>query len=191
MTATPWVGSFDTKRMLARVPMHFGSGGFSGLQNAAIISVALLVLLYLVMKMLRVVFRVLPTPAGESAPHFLRLGQFAPADKCYCEAGQSSGRTYQDCCRSKDIEKLEADVRSYNWHEWTKKSYAGRRWTRSMQDRLEEYPLPPVILPEWVTSPEKHTFPVADEMLRTWRPPGLHEQSDELVGQDDPLGLGF
>ncbi|MFH1419218.1 MAG: hypothetical protein ABII12_13150 [Planctomycetota bacterium] len=43
---------------------------------------------------------------------------------------------------------------------------------RTLEQRLEDYPVPEVVLPEWVTHPEDHVFPISEQLLRTWRPDG-------------------
>jgi len=102
--------------------------------------------------------------------YFLRLGRVAPGDVCPCKQDASSKRSYGQCCRPKDIEKLERDVREFLWRRWAKRSYGGRRRMRTLEQRLEDHPMPEVILPEWVTHPEDHVFPVSEQLLRTWSP---------------------
>lgn len=39
-----------------------------------------------------------------------------------------------------------------------------------MQTRLEEYPIPPLVLPSWVTHPGRYRFPIEEKRLRRWNP---------------------
>ena len=45
-----------------------------------------------------------------------------------------------------------------------------RRSSRRLNDRLESYPLPRIVLPDWVSVPEKYSFPLAEATLRAWDP---------------------
>lgn len=103
-------------------------------------------------------------------PHFLRLGQIAPDDACPCKQGKASSRTYAQCCRPGDIKKLERDIREFLWRRWARRSYGGRRRMKTLRQRLEEFPVPDVVFPAWVTHPEDHVFPVSETLLRAWRP---------------------
>jgi len=100
-------------------------------------------------------------------PHYLRLGRVAPDQSCPCGA---RGLTYASCCRPADVARLTEDVREYLWQRWAHRSFAGRRSSRSMQHRLEDYPIPPVTLPDWVYRPDRHTFPIEERKLRRWNP---------------------
>jgi hypothetical protein len=99
-------------------------------------------------------------------PHYRRLGETAPADQCPC----GKAMTYHECCRLQDIASLREDVRSFLVQKWSHRSFAGRRSSRRLNDRLESYPLPRVVLPDWVSCPEKYSFPVSEAMLRAWNP---------------------
>jgi hypothetical protein len=113
-------------------------------------------------------------------PHYRRLGETAPADQCPC------GRavTYRECCRSQDIAKLRDDVRSFLVQKWSHRSFAGRRSSRRFNDRVESYPLPQLVMPDWVASPEKYSFPVSEAMLRAWDPRSANR--DAKVTIEDP-----
>jgi hypothetical protein len=52
-----------------------------------------------------------------------------------------------------------------------------------MADRLDQYPLPPVVLPSWVSDPEQHSFPIDEAVLRDWLPlsPGQRAGSAESI----------
>lgn len=41
---------------------------------------------------------------------------------------------------------------------------------RTLQQRLEDHPVPEVALPGWVTHPGVYVFPVSEELLRAWSP---------------------
>ncbi len=103
-------------------------------------------------------------------PHFLRLGRVAPGDVCPCKQDESSSRSYEQCCRPTDIEKLRREVQEYVWRRWSKRSYGGRRRMRTLEQRLHDYPMPDVVLPKWVAHPEAHTFPIDEQQLRAWSP---------------------
>lgn len=100
-------------------------------------------------------------------PHYLRLGRVAPDEPCPCGG---EGRPYAVCCRPADVERLTEEVREFLWQRWSHRSFAGRRSSRSMQHRLEDYPIPPVTLPDWVYRPDRHTFPIEERRLRRWNP---------------------
>jgi len=102
----------------------------------------------------------------ELKKHYLRLGRFAPDAPCPC--GQ--GNRYAACCRPRDIERLERDVVGYLSQRWSRGSYKGRRRISSMKNRLQDHPLPPVVLPGWVSDPGLYKFPIADNILREWKP---------------------
>lgn len=112
-------------------------------------------------------------------PHFLRLGQVAPGDACPCGLDELPKRSYSECCRPKDVRTLEREVREYLWRRWAKRSYGGRRRIRTLAQRIEDHPMPEVVLPVWVTHPEGHVFPLGDEVLRAWRP-DLRRKDDSL-----------
>jgi hypothetical protein len=98
--------------------------------------------------------------------HYLRLGQIAPDEPCPC--GQ--GKKYMFCCRPRDVERLERDVVSYLTARWSRGSYKGRRSISSMKNRIQENPLPVVVLPGWVSDPDLYDFPIAEDVLREWTP---------------------
>jgi hypothetical protein len=104
--------------------------------------------------------------ASALAGHFRRLGRIAPAADCPC----GSKKTYLECCREKDVALLKEDIVDYLWKPWAQKSYAGRRRSSNMGSRLDEHPLPTVVLPEWVEFPGRYKFPIDDETLTQWRP---------------------
>ena len=125
-------------------------------------------------------------------PHFLRLGRVAPDAPCPCKQDESSDRPYEQCCRPTDIEKLERDVKEYLWRRWSKRSYGGRRRMRTLEQRLDDFPMPEVALPNWGTRPEDHVFPIDERRLRAWRPdrgrgsgrrePGLEDSTiDDVI----------
>src|SRR5512140_1482337 len=125
----------------------------------------LLDLLLLLGGLLLIIFFVWVARRPFSAPpplkdYYLRLGQTAPDDACPCGRGGSARRPYRDCCRPRDVHDLSEEVRKFLWKHWSHRSFAGRRRSRSMQTRLEDFPLPRIILPDWVEVPEKHTFPI-------------------------------
>lgn len=111
-------------------------------------------------------FRRAQTAGPSMSAHYVRLGQLAPGDRCYCGRDGS----YGSCCRARDVESLRAEVISYLLQRWGRRSYLGRRQNYSMRSRLQDHPLPPVCLPEWVSEPCRFTFPIADDVLRAWRP---------------------
>lgn len=99
-------------------------------------------------------------------PHFRRLGEIAPTHPCPCH--KPSG-VYGHCCRPRDIEKLEQDVRTFIFNDWMRRS-GGRSRARSMKARLEDFPMSEVTFPDWVTSPKDYTFPIEESVLRSWSP---------------------
>jgi hypothetical protein len=99
-------------------------------------------------------------------PHYLRLGLHSPQGPCPC--GRPAA--YQDCCRPRDAEALREGVRGFLIQKWSHRSFAGRRQSRPLRDRLETYPLPQVVLPDWVSRPERYSFPIAESALRSWNP---------------------
>ena len=124
-------------------------------------------------------------------PHYLRLGRSAPDDACPCGRAGAAPRPYRECCRRADVNALAEEVREFLWKHWSHRSFAGRRRSRSMINRLEDFPLPPFVLPDWVERPEKFTFPISEEELRAWSPlsrkPTVHRQPDieEASGPGD------
>ena len=102
-------------------------------------------------------------------PFYLRLSRAAPQDPCPCGGAESSRRTYQECCRPGDLENLEQEVKQFIWTDWMRRS-GGRSRARSMSLRLKDFPTPELSLPEWVTHPEEHAFPIDDEKVRAWTP---------------------
>lgn len=133
-------------------------------------------------------------PAGRATPPlklgYERLGRTAPGDPCPCPSAGATKRPYAECCRAKDVAELEEDVRRYLWKHWSHHSYAGRRRSRSMKHRLEDHPLPNVVLPDWVTSPKRFTFPIDEPTLRGWSPvaPARHGGKS---GVPEELGEGL
>lgn len=121
--------------------------------------------------------------------HYVRLGCCAPDSPCPC----GKGATYLACCRGKDVRKLEANVISHLLQQWSHKSYLGRRRNYTMAARLAEHPLPEPSMPDWVTHPEHHTFPISSEVLLAWTPlPPLGEDQsrgavEDAGGSDVPL----
>lgn len=105
----------------------------------------------------------------ELSAHYARLGRYGPHDNCPCK-DKTPPATYQKCCRPRDIEKLIDDVRAYQLRHWGDRSFAGRRATRSMSVRMDQFPLPQVNLPPWVVRPERFQFPIDDAVLRSWTP---------------------
>ncbi len=126
----------------------------------------------------------------ELKPFYHRLSYISPADICPCRQSMSTGRNYQSCCRSSDLENLEQEVRQVIWTDWMRRS-SGRSRTRSMKLRLEDFPMSEFSLPEWVTHPDDHTFPIDEEKIRAWTP--LKSLADspggELSGTDFGGGL--
>lgn len=110
--------------------------------------------------------------ARDFLPSYGRLGRHAPASACPCgaKAADGSGRSYSDCCRPADVQELERQVREFIFKDWCRRSYAGRRSTRNIQQRLEDYPMPPVVLPDWVSHPERFEFPVDQDRMQSWNP---------------------
>ena len=102
--------------------------------------------------------------------YYQRLGQTSPDEPCPCGRGGSTPRPYRDCCRPRDVQDLSEEVRKFLWKYCSHHSFAGRRRSRSMQTRLEDFPLPRLVLPDWVEAPEKHTFPISREALYSWTP---------------------
>lgn len=132
-----------------------------------------LILLYgglLVVLLLAWLIRRASTRKEPLKPHYLRLGRTAPSDACPCGRSDPSLRCYGDCCRPADVQVLTEDVQAFLWKHWSHHSFAGRRRSRAMKHRLEDFPLPPLSLPEWVERPEKFTFPISEEELRRWNP---------------------
>jgi hypothetical protein len=99
-------------------------------------------------------------------PHYERLGCHAPDSPCPCGRGQP----YAACCRPADVQRLETDVLAYLTGKWSRSSYRGRRRISSMSNRLQENPLPTVVLPGWVSDPKLYSFPIPDEQLQEWTP---------------------
>ncbi len=100
--------------------------------------------------------------------YFLRLGRNAPGSSCPCGSGQN----YSVCCRPRDVATLREALIDLHWRRWSHRSYAGRRRSTSMGNRLEDHRLPRIVMPDWVESPDQFEFPISDEMLRTWNPRG-------------------
>jgi len=123
---------------------------------------------------------------------YYRLAQHSPEDPCPCDQALSVGKTYQACCRSGDLEDMEQEVRRVIWTDWMRRS-SGRKRTRSMKLRMEDFPMSEFSLPEWVTHPEEHSFPIEEERIRVWTPlqrhtgpPGSGLSSSD-IGGDLPL----
>jgi len=57
---------------------------------------------------------------------------------------------------------------------------------RSMKMRLSEFPIPKADLPDWVTHPDAHEFPIPMDRLRRWAPMIRGDKESEA---GDP-GLG-
>jgi hypothetical protein len=106
------------------------------------------------------------------APFYRRLGEAAPESPCPCGRPMK----YGECCRAGDVQRLGEEVQSFLIQRWSHRTFAGRRWSRPLRDRLENYPLPRPALPEWVTQPEKFSFPISEELLRTWDPWRMGDQ---------------
>jgi len=117
--------------------------------------------------------------------YFRRLGELSPESPCPCAL---SGQRYSDCCRPRDVERLEADVRNYLFTHWMRRS-GGRARSRSMKTRIEDFPLPQVTLPPWVASPQDYHFPVDQETLRNWSPhrPETDTAEPVSIGDDIPI----
>lgn len=126
----------------------------------------------------------------ELKPHYARLGRNRPADPCPCGASGPNGTpTYAECCRLEDIKRLEIDCRSFLFQYWSHRSYAGRRWSRPMQARLESFPIPRTVLPDWVRHPERYAFPIDDNLLRRWTPVRPGRRPHRLPEADDDAPL--
>jgi hypothetical protein len=106
---------------------------------------------------------------GRLQPFFERLSQVAPQAPCPCGKSRTGLGTYQECCRPRDVEDLEQYTREFVWTNWMKRS-SGRRRAGAMRHRMQDYPMAEVVLPEWVTEPEKFTFPIDEETVRAWTP---------------------
>jgi len=125
-------------------------------------------------------------------PCYERLGRTAPGDPCPCASARATKRPYAACCRAKDVAELEEEVRRFLWKHWSHHSYAGRRRSRSMKHRLEDHPLPNVVLPDWVTSPERFTFPIDERTLRDWSPIAPARRGGKPAVPEEPgEGLPF
>ena len=120
-------------------------------------------------------------------PFYLRLSRTAPQDPCPCGQAGSSERTYEECCRPGDVENLEQEVKQFIWTDWMKRS-GGRSRARSMRLRLQDFPTPEFSLPEWVTHPEEHTFPIDDEKIRAWTPLRKEGESPQVEPTGAELG---
>jgi len=105
---------------------------------------------------------------GRLRPFFERLSRVGPQDACPCGKANPA-RTYQDCCRARDVEHLEQYTKQFIWTNWMRRS-SGRRRAGSMRHRMHDYPMAEVVLPEWVTTPEKYTFPIDEEIVCAWTP---------------------
>ena len=106
---------------------------------------------------------------GRLQPYFFRLSQVAPDDPCPCSKSGASEPSYEDCCRARDVERLEEYTKKFVWQVWMRRS-SGRRRAGSMRHRLQDHPVPEVVLPEWVTDPGEYTFPIAEEVVAAWTP---------------------
>lgn len=118
-------------------------------------------------------------------PYYHRLCEIAPASPCPCRRGRKANRAYADCCRPRDVERLTSYATDYAWRKWSHRSYGGRRRSRSMGDRMAEYPLRPVELPDWVIAPNDFAFPIAQADVQAWNPLGRQgrvDQDDETTG---------
>ena len=103
-------------------------------------------------------------------PFYHRLCEIAPATPCPCRRGRALNRAYAECCRPRDVDRLRSYAMDYAWRQWSHRSYGGRRRSRSMTTRLEDYPMPAVQLPVWVTNPDDYTFPIPQAEVRAWSP---------------------
>ncbi len=137
-----------------------------------------------------VVFAILATRLGKSLagkdrtlkPYFRRLGRVAPTHPCPCKNPSGS---YDQCCRPNDVTTIEQDVRDFVFSYWMRKS-GGRSRARPMKARLEDFPMPEVILPEWVTSPDEFAFPIEDAKIREWSPiPQNAEDQNSMESVDN------
>lgn len=116
-------------------------------------------------------------------PFYLRLCEIAPSSPCPCD--RAANRAYADCCRPRDVESLKAYAMDYAWRQWSHRSYGGRRRSRSMTSRLEDYPIPPVQLPEWITAPDKYAFPISAEEVLRWSPLASGKPRNKAAELDD------
>lgn len=115
-------------------------------------------------------------------PHYVRLSRQAPQSPCPC--GRPAA--YRDCCRPRDVDALQDSVRSFLIQRWSHRSFAGRRHSRPLRDRLETYPLPRIVLPDWVNRPERHSFPIDESAVRSWSPWTANLESlSDLDGASD------
>ncbi|MBX3394991.1 MAG: hypothetical protein KF841_06450 [Phycisphaerae bacterium] len=100
-----------------------------------------------------------------------RLAHYSPGGQCPCgRTHEGVPREYASCCRTSDIAELQKQLESAAWQTWSHQSFAGRRWSRPLQDRIREYPLPKTSLPAWVLSPEQFEFPIDESVQRRWKP---------------------
>ncbi|MCB9850892.1 MAG: hypothetical protein H6817_09340 [Phycisphaerales bacterium] len=117
--------------------------------------------------------------------YYRRLGQAAPGDPCPCGKSAQAGVTYAECCRKRDLELLEQEVKAFVWNEWSRRS-AGRSKMRPMKDRLADFPMSACSIPEWVSEPERFTFPIPEETLRSWTPVAPEDNADfTMMGSGD------
>lgn len=169
--------------------MSGGSTLNSFLFNASVLAGGLLIAVLVVALILKRVHRYVRHP--ELSPHYSRLGQTAPAQPCACRSNRDGRRTYSECCRSRDVKRLESDVREYLWRHWASQSRDDRRSSRRMSDRLDQYPLPPVVLPSWVSDPERHSFPIDEAVLRDWLPLSPGKRAGSAEGNDPSVTSAF
>ncbi len=112
--------------------------------------------------------------------HYQRLGTAAPDDPC----PRGHRRRYQECCRAADVSRLTADVNNFLLQRWSRRSRLGRRQNQTMSQRLADHPLPEATLPDWVSHPERHPFPIAGEILRRWTPEPQMDPAPPRAGMD-------
>jgi len=125
--------------------------------------------------------RRMAAPRSPLKPHFRRLGEIAPLHPCPC---RTPGGSYDQCCRPRDVKQVEQDVHEFIFKDWMRRS-GGRSRARPMQARLDDFPMPDVTLPPWVTTPEAFSFPIDDTELRAWTPIKAADTVDSVMPSDD------
>lgn len=111
-------------------------------------------------------------PRGFRRPAcYERLAQCPPGVACPCgRTHDGIANAYASCCRGSDIAELQKFLEAAAWQSWSHQSFAGRRWSRPLRDRIREYPLPKISLPAWVLNPERFEFPIDESVQRRWKP---------------------
>lgn len=175
--------------VLARIPFRYPQS--FGIQLIALTFFGGLGVLLLLRLIMRHLSSRIPGDGHRLLPCYERLGHFGPDAPCPCGSQvDGAAKRYSDCCRGKDVTTLEQEIREHLMQRWMHRSYAGRRWSRPMAQRLEDYPIPEtVILPRWVRKPEEFEFPITEKLLRKWRPQQQNAPRDkgDEVADDLPL----